>query len=54
MTCYPSGITGHVMYGCGKYEDNLDHLLFQWSFLARAWNLLVRKLFVRNLLDDLF
>ena len=26
-------------YICGKYEDNLDHLLFQCPFLARARNL---------------
>ena len=26
-------------YICGKYEDNVDHLLFQCPFLARVQNL---------------
>ena len=41
-------------YICGKYEDNLDHLLFQCPFLARARNLVKEWLEIAGIDQDNF
>ena len=41
-------------YICGKYEDNLDHLLFQCPFLARARNLVKGWLEIAGIDQDNF
>ena len=41
-------------YICGKYEDNLDHLLFQCPFLTRARNLVKEWLEIAGIDQDNF
>ena len=41
-------------YICGKYEDNLDHMLFQCPFLARARNLVKGWLEIAGIDQDNF
>ena len=41
-------------YTCGTYEDNLDHLLFQCPFLARARNLVKGWLEIAGIDQDNF
>ena len=41
-------------YICGKYEANLDHLLFQCPLLARAQNLVKRWLETAGIDQDNF
>ena len=41
-------------YICGKYEDNLDHLLFQCPSLARARNLVKEWLEIAGIDQDNF
>ena len=41
-------------YICGKYEDNLDHLLFQCPFLVRARNLVKGWLEIAGIDQDNF
>ena len=36
---YKNELITYYYYICDKYEDNLDHLLFQCPFLERARNL---------------
>ena len=52
MACYPSGITGHVIYVVNMQIT--DHLLFQCQFLTRARNLVKGWLEIAGIDQDHF
>ena len=54
LHCLLSFRNNRSCYICGKYEDNLNHLLFQCPFLARARNLVKEWLEIAGIDQDNF